>query len=61
MGGECEEGEPVEEHPIEEAVGYVLGGKQHDKHHHELGVEDQEPGDDAAHDAAAVADEPHGV
>lgn len=61
MGGEGEESEAVEDHPIEEAVGHVLGRQQHDKHHHKLGVEDQEPGDDAAHDAAAVADEPHGV
>lgn len=61
MRGECEESEAVEEHAVEEAVGHVLGREQHDEHHHELGVEDQEPGDDAAHDAAAVADEPHGV
>lgn len=59
--GEGEEGKAVEEHPVEEAVRHVLGRQQHDEHHHKLGVEDQEPGDDAAHDAAAVADEPHGV
>lgn len=59
--GEGEESEPVEDHPVKEAVRDVLGRQQHDEHHHELGVEDQEPGDDAAHDAAAVADEPHGV
>ena len=61
MRGEGEEGEAAEEHPVEEAVDVVLGGQQHHEPHHELGVEDQEPGDDAAHDAAAVADEPHGV
>lgn len=61
MRGEGEEGEAVEDDAVEEAVGHVPGGQQHDEHHHELGVEDQEPGDDAAHDAAAVADEPHGV
>ncbi len=61
MRGEGEESEAVEDHPVEEAVDHVLGRQQHDEHHHKLGVEDQEPGDDAAHDAAAVADEPHGV
>lgn len=61
VGGEGEEPQAVEDHPVEEAVDHALGGQQHDEHHHELGVEDQEPGDDAAHDAAAVADEPHGV
>lgn len=61
MRGEGEEGQAVEDRPIEEAVDHILGGQQHDKHHHELGVEDQHPGDDAAHDAAAVANEPHGV
>ncbi|TNN61838.1 hypothetical protein EYF80_027955 [Liparis tanakae] len=61
VGGEGEEAQAVEDHPVEEAVDHALGGQQHDEHHHELGVEDQEPGDDAAHDAAAVADEPHGV
>lgn len=61
MRGEGEEGQAVEEHPVEEAVGHILRRQQHDKHHHKLSVEDQEPGDDAAHDAAAVADEPHGV
>lgn len=59
--GEGEESESVEDHPVEKAVENVLGRQQHDEHHHKLGVEDQEPGDDAAHDAAAVADEPHGV
>lgn len=59
--GEGEESEAVEDDPVEEAVDHVLGRQQHDEHHHELGVEDQEPGDDAAHDAAAVTDEPHGV
>lgn len=61
MGGEGEERQAVEDHPVDEAVGHILGRQQHDEHHHELGVEDQGPGDDAAHDAAAVADEPHGV
>lgn len=61
MRGQGEEGQAVEQHPVEEAIDHVLGRQQHDEHHHELGVEDQEPGDDAAHDAAAVADEPHGV
>lgn len=59
--GESEEGQAVEDGPIEEAVCHVLSRQQYDEQHHELGVEDQEPGDDAAHDAAAVADEPHGV
>jgi len=59
--GEGKDGEAVEEHPVKEAVGYVLDRQQHDEHHNKLGVEDQEPGDDPAHDAAAVADEPHGV
>lgn len=59
--GEGKESEAVEDHPVEEAVEHVLGRQQHDEHHHELGVEDQKPGDDAAHDAAAVADEPHGA
>lgn len=61
MRGEGEEREAIEDHPVEEAVDHVLGRQQHDEHHHELGVEDQEPGDDAAHDATAVADEPHGA
>lgn len=61
MRGECEEREASEDHPVEEAVDHILGRQQHDGQHHELGVEDQEPGDDAAHDATAVADEPHGV
>lgn len=61
MRGEGKESEAVEDHPVEEAIDHVLGGQQHDEHHHKLGVEDQEPGDDATHDAAAVADEPHGV
>lgn len=61
MGSKGEEGEAVEQHPVEEAIGHVLGRQQHDEHHHKLGVEDKEPGDDATHDAAAVADEPHGV
>lgn len=59
--GEGEESEAVEDHPVKEAVDDVLGRQQHDEHHHELGIKDQEPGDDAAHDAAAVTDEPHGV
>ena len=59
--GEGEESEAVEDHAVEEAVEHVLGRQQHDEHHHELGVEDQKPGDDAAHDATAVADEPHGA
>lgn len=59
--GEGQEGQAVEDDAVEQAVDHVLGGQQHDEHHHELGVEDQHPGDDAAHDAAAVADEPHGV
>lgn len=58
---EGQEGQAVKEHPVEEAVDHILGREQHDEHHHKLGVEDQEPGDDAAHDAAAVADKPHGV
>lgn len=61
MRGEREEREAVEDHAVAEGVDHVLAGQQHDEHHHELGVEDQEPGDDAAHDAAAVADEPHGA
>lgn len=36
--GECEESESVEDHPVEEAVGHVFGGQQHDKHHHKLCV-----------------------
>lgn len=61
MRGEGEESEAIEEHPVEEAVYHALGRQQNDEHHHKLCVEDQEPGDDAAHDSAAVADEPHGV
>lgn len=61
MRSEGEESQAVEDDPVEEAVDDVLGGQQHDEHHHKLGVEYQEPGDDAAYDAAAVADEPHGV
>lgn len=61
MRGQGEEGEAVEEHAVEEAVEHVFGRQQHHEHHHELGVDDQEPGDDAARDAAAIADEPHGV
>lgn len=61
MRGEGEDPEGVEDQPVEEAVDHALGRHQHDEHHHKLGVKDQEPGDDAAHDAAAVADEPHGV
>lgn len=61
MRGEGEEGQAVENRPVEEAVGHVLSGQQYDEHHHELSVEDQEPGDDATNNAAAVADEPHGV
>lgn len=59
--GQGEEGEAIEDHAVEKAVDQVLGRQQHHEHHHELGVEDQQPGDDAARDAAAVADEPHGV
>lgn len=59
--GEGEERQPVEDEPVEKAVHDAFGRQQHDEHHHKLGVEDQEPGDGAAHDAAAVADEPHGV
>lgn len=61
MRGEGEERQPVEDEPVEKAVHDAFGRQQHDEHHHKLGVEDQEPGDGAAHDAAAVADEPHGV
>lgn len=61
MRGEGEDPEGVEDQPVEEAVDHALCRQQHDEHHHKLGVKDQEPGDDAAHDAAAVADEPHGV
>lgn len=61
MRGECKESKAVKDRPVEEAVGHILSGQQHDEHHHKLGVEDQEPGDDATNDAAAVADEPHGV
>lgn len=61
MRGKGKESQTVEDRPIEKAVGHVLGRQQHDKHHHKLGVENQEPGDDAAHDATAVTDEPHGV
>lgn len=55
-----QEGEAAEQHAVEEAVRRAPGRQQHDEHDHELGVEDQEPGDDGAGDAAAVADEPHG-
>lgn len=61
MRGEGEERQSVEDEPVKKAVHDAFGRQQHDKHHHELGIEDQEPGDGAAHDAAAVADEPHGV
>lgn len=61
MRGEGEEGEAVEDHPIEEAVENTLSRQKYNEHHDKLGVEDQEPGDDAAHDATAVTDEPHGV
>ena len=60
MRGEGEEGQAVEHHAVDEAVCQVLGGQQHDEHHHELCVEHQHPGDDRAHDAAGVPDEPHG-
>lgn len=61
MRGKGEEGQAIENHPIEEAVDQVLGGQQHDKHHHKFSIEDQEPSDDATCNAAAVSDEPHSV
>lgn len=57
--GQRQEGEAAEQQAVEEAVRGAPGRQQHDEHDHELGVEDQEPGDDGAGDAAAVADEPH--
>lgn len=61
MRGKGKEGQAIENHPIEEAVGQVLGGQQHDKHHHKFSIEHQEPSDDATRNAAAVSDEPHSV
>lgn len=61
MRGEGEESERVEDQPVEEAVSHVFGRQQQDEDHHKLCVENQEPGDDAAHDAAAITNEPHGV
>lgn len=59
VGGKGEEGEGVEEQSVHQAIQQVACGHEHDKEHHELGEEHQQPGDDAAHNAAAVADEPH--
>lgn len=58
--GEGEEGKRVENGSVDQAVDQILGGQQHHKHHHKGSVEDQQPGDDGADDAAGVPDEPHG-
>lgn len=55
-----EKGQGVEQSPVHDAVCQILGGQQHDEQHHDLGIQHQQPGDDNAHDATSVPDEPHG-
>lgn len=59
--GQGEKGEAVENCPVHDAVGQILGRQQHDEEHHKLSVEDQKPGDDPTHNAAGIPDEPHGI
>lgn len=59
MRRQGEEGQAVEQGAIHKAVGQVLGWNEHDEQDHEIGEEDEKPGDDRAHDAAGILDEPH--
>lgn len=58
--GEGKEGQSVEQGPVHNAVRQILGRQQHHKQHHELCIKHQQPGDDSAHDATGIPDEPHG-
>lgn len=58
VGGQRQHGQAVEDHPVDHGEPEAPGGKQHDEGDHEVGEEDQEPGDEGADHAAAVLDEP---
>lgn len=59
VGGERQEGTRLEQHDVDDAVDGIRGGQQYDVHHHELGVEYEEPGHDGTYYPADVPDAPH--
>lgn len=61
MGGQRQHSKAVENHPVDHGVPEAPGGQQHDEGDHKVREEDQEPGDDTTHHAAAVLDEPESL
>lgn len=61
MRRQRQESQAVEQRAIHKAVGQVLRRNEHDEQDDEFGKEDEKPGDDRAHDAAGIFDEPHFV
>ena len=59
VGGQSQHSQAVEQHPVDHSVPEAPGGQQHDEGDHKVSKEDQEPGDEGTHHAAAVLDEPH--
>lgn len=60
VGGQGQEGQQVEQNPVDDTVYVVSRWNQHDKEDHKLRVQDQKPGDNGTSDATAVPDKPHG-
>jgi len=56
--GQRQQRQAVEGHAVDHGVPEAPGGQQHDEGHHEVGEEDERPGDEGARHAAAVRDEP---
>lgn len=58
VGGQGQHSQDVEDRPVDDGVAEAAGGQQHDEGDHKVSEEDQEPGDEGTHHAAAVLDEP---
>lgn len=58
VGGQRQNSQAVEHHSIDHSIPEAPGGQQHDKGDHEVSKEDQEPGDEGTHHAAAVRNKP---